>query len=64
MSGYFSPLKIDDPDEFYARLIALHDGLSDRESAILNCKLIFILANQVGDRRALSDALGILERKP
>ena len=45
------------PDEFYAELIAAHDGLSDEESAALNARLILLLANHVGDREALSEAI-------
>ena len=48
---------IDDPDGFYAELIAAHDGLSDEESQALNARLILILANHVGDRAVLSRAL-------
>ncbi|MBS0124003.1 DUF2783 domain-containing protein [Thetidibacter halocola] len=48
---------IADPDGFYAALIAAHDGLSDKESAAMNARLILILANQVGDREVLAQAL-------
>ena len=37
--------RIEDPDEFYARLIDLHEGLSVDESNSLNCKLILLMAN-------------------
>lgn len=45
------------PDEFYAELIRAHDGLSDDESAAFNARLILLLANHVGDRGILSEAL-------
>lgn len=45
------------PDEFYAELIQAHEGLSDDESAALNARLILLLANHVGDRAVLSEAL-------
>ena len=48
---------IDRPDDFYAALIAAHDGLSKEESDALNARLILILANHVGDRETLSQAL-------
>jgi hypothetical protein len=48
---------IDRPDDFYAELIATHEGLSKEESEALNARLILILANHVGDREALSQAL-------
>lgn len=46
-----------DPDGFYADLIAAHEGLSDDESAALNARLILLLANHIGDREALGEAL-------
>jgi len=48
---------IEDPDGFYAALIAAHDGLSDDESAALNARLILVLANQIGERATLLKAL-------
>ena len=48
---------IDDPDGFYAELIAAHEGLTDEESQALNARLILILANHVGDREVLARAL-------
>lgn len=51
------------PDDFYADLIAAHEGLSDDDSAALNARLILLLANHIGDREALSEALA-LARQP
>lgn len=48
---------IDDPDGFYAELIAAHDRMDDDESAAFNARLILVLANHVGDRGVLSQAL-------
>jgi hypothetical protein len=48
---------IPDPDGLYAALVAAHEGLSDAESAALNARLVFLLANQVGDRRVLLDCV-------
>jgi len=45
------------PDDFYEALIAAHDGLEFEESASLNARLIFILANQIGDIEILKQAL-------
>ena len=45
------------PDDFYAALIAAHDGLDDDDSAALNARLILILANHIGDQQVLMDAL-------
>lgn len=48
---------IPDQDGFYAELIDTHEGLSDAESAALNARLILILANHIGDRGVLKQAL-------
>jgi hypothetical protein len=45
------------PDDFYAELLAAHEGLSKAESDALNARLILLLANHVGDREVLRQAL-------
>ena len=45
------------PDDFYAALIAAHEGLSDEASAAFNARLILILANHIGDPDVLTQAL-------
>lgn len=47
------------PDNFYADLIAVHEGLSDDESEALNARLILILANHIGDNSLLRSALSM-----
>lgn len=49
-------------DDFYAELLAAHDGLSKDQSDALNARLILILANQIGDNATLSDALDLARR--
>ena len=46
-------------DEFYAKLMGLHQGLSLEESARLNARLILLMANAIGDPGILG---GILEK--
>lgn len=48
---------IEGPDDFYAELIAAHEGLSKTESDALNARLVLILANHIGDRSLLSEAI-------
>ncbi|TQM94791.1 MAG: DUF2783 domain-containing protein [Roseinatronobacter sp.] len=48
---------LQDPDGFYANLMAVHDGLSKAESDALNARLILILANHIGDEAVLARAL-------
>jgi len=48
---------IDDPDGFYAELLAAHEGLKDEDSTALNARLVLVLANHIGDRAVLTAAL-------
>lgn len=48
---------IPDPDGFYDELLAAHEGLSKPESDAFNARLILVLANHVGDRALLQQAL-------
>ena len=45
------------PDDFYERLIATHRGLTDAQSALVNAKLILLLANHIGDADVLEQAM-------
>ena len=57
MSRLILTPNIDDPDGFYAELLAAHEGLTDADSTALNARLVLVLANHVGDRDVLRDAL-------
>lgn len=48
---------IDKPDDFYADLLDTHEGLSLNDSHALNARLILVLANHIGDREVLHQAL-------
>jgi hypothetical protein len=50
------------PDEFYEALIAAHRGLDDTQSEQLNCRLVLLLANHVGDMTVLREALRLAAR--
>ncbi len=45
------------PDDFYEELIDLHRDLTDEQSALVNAKLILLLANHIGDLGVLREAL-------
>lgn len=45
------------PDDSYAALIAIHDGLAEAESHALNARLILILMNHIGDDLVLEEAM-------
>lgn len=50
-------LNLQDADGFYEQLLDAHQGLSERESSLLNARLILLLANQVGDARVLRECV-------
>lgn len=54
---------IADPDGFYEELIAAQRDLSDEQAELMNAKLILVLANQVGDRATLTEALALARPK-
>ena len=45
------------PDDFYQELIDLHRDLTDAQSALVNAKLVLLLANHVGDIAVLREAM-------
>ena len=51
--------RIADPDGFYEELIASQRGLSDDAAALMNAKLVLTLANHIGDREVLREALAL-----
>lgn len=50
---------IADPDGFYQQLIDSQRDMSEAEAELMNCKLILILANHIGDRDVLAAALEV-----
>ena len=56
--------RIDDPDGFYEELIASQRDLGDDEAALMNAKLILTLANHIGDRQVLREALALCRPGP
>lgn len=62
MSGINTQPNIADVDGFYAELIAAHEGLSKEESDALNARLILTLANHIGDRAVLSEAIRLAKQ--
>ncbi len=46
-------------DDFYEALIDSHRDLSDDQSAMVNAKLVLLLANHVGDISVLRQAMQI-----
>ena len=56
-------LGVENPDDFYAQLIEMHEGLSDAESHKLNAKVILMLANHIGDAEVLNETLAYAREK-
>lgn len=50
-------LNLADADGFYEQLLDAHQGLDEQQSALLNARLILLLANQVGDARVLKECV-------
>ena len=62
MATLNTELNLPAPDDFYEHLIATHRGLSDGQSALVNAKLVLLLANHIGDVSVIKDALAKARR--
>ncbi len=51
-----------DHDDFYDELLAAQKGMSEAEALAFNAQLVMILANHIGDRQVLSEALALARR--
>lgn len=50
---------IPEPDSFYEELIHAQRDMSDEQADMLLAKLVLVLANHVGDRAVLSQAIAL-----
>ena len=57
-------LHFQDADAFYERLLDAHQGLSPAQSALLNARLILVMANQLGDTALLQSCLDAARLTP
>ncbi len=55
---------IPDPDGFYEALVNAHEGLSAADSADLNARLVFLLANQIGNQETLLACVDAARQRP
>lgn len=46
-------------DDVYEQLVRLHDGLTDAESLKVWAKLVLTLANHIGDRAVIAQAIAV-----
>ena len=51
-------------DDFYADLLAAHEGLSKADSDALNARLVLVLSNHIGKRAILKQALAAAALQP
>lgn len=54
---------IDDPDGFFAELVDAQRGLDDAAAQKMLAKLVLVLANHVGNRAVLSEAIAVARAK-
>lgn len=57
-------LNFQDADSFYEQLLDAHAGLPSEQSALLNARLILLLANQVGDAKVLKECVEAAAKVP
>ncbi|MEJ8838457.1 DUF2783 domain-containing protein [Ramlibacter sp. AN1133] len=57
-------LNFQDADAFYEQLLDAHQDLDTDASAMLNARLILILANQVGDAKVLKECVEAAKALP
>lgn len=55
---------IPDADGFYEELLTMHDRQNDANSRVINARLILLLANHIGDRTILSEAMQMAKVDP
>ena len=61
MSKLDTAIKLSRHDELYQKLLDLHEGRSEEESARINAKLILILINQIGDDKIIEEAIELAQ---
>ncbi len=59
MSALRTDPRLAQPDDLFEALVEAHRDLDAEASARLNARLIFLLANHVGDMEVLREALSL-----
>jgi hypothetical protein len=62
MSALNTAPNLPEADLVYADLIEAHRDLEPAESGDLNAQLVLILANHIGDRTVISEAIALARR--
>lgn len=55
-------LRIADPDGFYEALVRQQRDLSEDDALLFQARLLLVLANHVGDRAVLDEAMAVARR--
>ncbi len=53
-----------DADSIYNAIIDAHRGLNDAESAVLNARLVLVLANHIGNEAVIREAIEVARNAP
>lgn len=64
MAGIITENRLANADDFYEALIDTHRDLSPEQSAMVNARLILLLANHIGDMEVLREAMAIARKDP
>lgn len=56
--------QIADPDDFFAELVCAQRDLDDHDAQKMLAKLLFVLANHIGERSVLSEAIQLAASGP
>ncbi len=59
MTGLDLSLRLADPDQAYAELLALYEGLDPARHQAVSARLILLLANHIGDLAVLRQAVAL-----
>ena len=51
--------RVADPEAFFAELVDAQRDLSDQEAQMMLARLVFVLANHVGEQAVLSEAIAV-----
>lgn len=59
MSALVRKPNLEAADDFYAALLAAHEGLDEAAMHALNARLVLVLANHIGRQDVLLEALDV-----
>lgn len=62
MNALITTPNLVDPDELFAELISAREGLTCDECLRLDARLILLLANHIGDRDVIRQAMSIASK--